>query len=445
MRKNNNVNKTSRIHPDLGRLGVYSQGIKFDGFSAPDAKTFNHVYSFNENTFEKHCAKTGPNNKVLLEKHNMKYLMRVYPGARRIDSSNFNPLQSWRRGVQMAALNWQTYDVHQQVNEAMFAAGSDRLGYVLKPDELRHAKHLPIADTVAEAPEKKAKKGKKLVKFSVDIISALRLPRPRNQSTETGGMNPYIEFEMYSAEDKARGIATAEGGTDASARDGSSGIGSPLRKRTRIIEGNGFDPQYNQTITLAVETKYPSLIFVRWTVWNSPEGRKNNSNSVLLATFTAKLDSLQQGFRHLPLFNPQGEQYRDAKVFVKIKKEAPIALQVEDNAYGIMDLPSGGVGYSGSGANSPRPSARPEVVGGQSMSGSGGSAGSGSRGGWPRRIFSRSGSVQRRRDESGNGSGNGQGPSSRTSSTQRGVREGSEQGFFGPGTLSRTSSMERGG
>lgn len=395
MKKNS---KTSRITPELGKLGVYSQGIKFDGFEAPDARSFNHVYSFNENTFEKLCNKEPENNKLMLEKHNMRYLMRVYPGARRIDSSNFNPLQSWRRGVQMAALNWQTYDVHQQVNEAMFA-GPDRIGYVLKPDELRHAKHVPIADTIAEAPERKEKKGKKIVKFSVEIISAQRLPRPRNQSTASG-MNTYIEFEMFAADDKARGIATGEGGTDMSARDGSSGIGSPLRKRTRIVEGNGFDPQYYQTINMVAETKFPSLIFVRWTVWNVPEGRKSASNSVLLATFTAKLSSLQQGFRHLPLFNPQGEQYRDAKLFVKIKKEPPQPVVVADNAYGIMDFSS--------------PSPRIE---GRSM--------------WPRRMFSRSGSLQRRREAS-------EAPGlSRTSSTQR-YREGDVPT---PGQLSRTSSM----
>lgn len=398
-KNNNNNNKTSRITPELGKLGVYSQGIKFDGFGAPDARSFNHVYSFNENTFEKLCNKEPENNKVLLEKHNMRYLMRVYPGARRIDSSNFNPLQSWRRGVQMAALNWQTYDVHQQVNEAMFA-GADRIGYVLKPDELRHAKHVPIADTIAEAPERKEKKGKKIVKFSVDIISAQRLPRPRSQSTAVG-MNTYIEFEMFTADDKARGIASGEGGTDVSARDGSSGIGSPLRKRTRMVEGNGFDPQYYETITMTAETKFASLIFVRWTVWHAPEGRRTASNaSILLATFTAKLSSLQQGFRHLPLFNPQGEQYRDAKLFVKIKKEPPQPMIVADNAYGIMDFAS--------------PSPRIE---GRSM--------------WPRRMFSRSGSLQRRRDGS-------EAPGlSRTSSTQR-YREGD---IPTPGQLSRTSSM----
>ena len=77
---------------------------------------------------------------------------------------------------------------------------------MLKPDELRHAKHLPIADTLPEGAEAKEKKGKKIVRFGVDIVSAQRLPRPRNQPPELG-MNPYIEFEMFSAEDKARGIA----------------------------------------------------------------------------------------------------------------------------------------------------------------------------------------------------------------------------------------------
>lgn len=355
--------KTSKIVPELGVLGVYAQGIKYNGFNAPDARTSNHIYSFSENTFERLCTREN-DLKASLEKHNLRYLMRVYPAARRIDSSNFNPLQAWRRGVQMAALNWQTYDVHQQVNEAMFAAGSDRLGYVLKPEELRHAKHLPIADTIPEAPEMRAKKGKKIVKFTVNIRSAQRLPRPRNQAADTG-MNPFIEFEMYSAEDKALGIAKGEGGIDASAPNGASGIGLPVRKRTRIVEGNGFDPIYHDSVTMTVETKYPSLIFVRWTVWSTPDPRQYSSNSTLLATFTAKLSSLQQGYRHLPLYNPRGEQYRDAKLFVNIKKEAPIPVEQVDNAYGIME-PSA----------SPRPEPRQERS-------------------WRARVFSRNSSQRR--------------------------------------------------
>ncbi|OQO06797.1 hypothetical protein B0A48_08585 [Cryoendolithus antarcticus] len=376
---------TSKIIPELGALGVYAQGIKYAGFTAQNAKTYNHVFSFAENTFIKRCT-DATDSKAMLEKHNMRHLMRVYPGARRIDSSNFNPLQAWRRGVQMAALNWQTYDIHMQMNQAMFAAGSDRLGYVLKPEELRHAKHLPIANILADGLEHKEKKGKKLVKFDVNVISAQRLPRPRNTSTE-GGMNPYVEVEMYCADEKSLDTARGEGGTNASARDGMLGIGSPLRHRTRIIEGNGFDPQFNTRLALSVQTKHQSLIFVRWTVWNSPEANSTSTNNTLLATFTAKLDSLQQGLRHIPLFNPSGEQYRDAKLFVKIHKEAPVALSSDDYTRQLPDLSA-----------SPRP--EPPRTGRT----------------WPRfGIFSRSTSERRRR----------------------------EQLADPRGSLSRTSSMER--
>ncbi|KAK4546800.1 hypothetical protein LTR36_001532 [Oleoguttula mirabilis] len=379
--------KTSKIIPKLARLGVYTQGISFRGFEDPSAQTYNHVFSFSEDTFQRYASKKGFDGKAALEKHNRLYLMRVYPSARRYRSENFDPLVVWRRGVQMAALNWQTYDLYHQVNRAMFAAGSDRLGYVLKPEELRHAKHLPIADTIAEAPGKKEKRGRKLIKFSVDIISAQRLPRPRNQNVDAG-MNPYIEFEMYSAEDKAHGVAAGAGGTDASAPGGSSGIGAPLRKRTKVCLGNGFDPEYNEPLELSLVTKFPGLVFVRWTVWNQSNvnDRSKYPNNILLATFTAKLSSLQQGYRHLPLYNPQGEQYAFAKLFVRIKKEAPIALHEDDNASGCVE-PSG----------SPRSEhTRPDRS-------------------WPRRIFSRNPSERRRRDQDGD---------------QRGL-------------LSRTSSMDR--
>lgn len=379
----NNHKKTSNIIPPLGALGVYACGIKYSDFSADEARRYNHIYSFAETTFDKLCKNSD--TKVQLEKHNVRCLMRVYPAALRVDSSNFNPLQSWKRGVQMVALNWQTYDVHLQMNEAMFAAGMDRTGYVLKPEEMRHAKHMPITEALHGETSRQGKKGKQLVRFSVEIVSAQRLPRPRNHNPDVG-MNPYIEFEMFSAEDKARGLAKGEGGTDASARDGSSGIGSPLRRRTKIVEGNGFDPTFNEPIAMMVETKYPSLIFVRWTVWNSPDGRNLSSNSTILATFTAKLSSLQQGYRHLPLFNSWGERYRDAKLFVKIKKEAPIPLHSDEPAYGHNELPSA--------------SPRLEPVRYDARS-------------WPRKIFSRAPSERRRREQELRGS------SSRTSSLER--------------------------
>lgn len=34
-------------------------------------------------------------------------LIRTYPKASRVDSSNYNPMLSWRHGIQMAAINVQ--------------------------------------------------------------------------------------------------------------------------------------------------------------------------------------------------------------------------------------------------------------------------------------------------------------------------------------------------
>jgi phosphatidylinositol phospholipase C delta len=309
--------KTSNIAKPLGDLGIYTQGIKYSDFRSPDAKTYNHVFSFSEPTFERLCAR-DPETKAALERHNRRYLMRVYPSALRVTSTNFNPLKFWRRGAQMVALNWQTHGLEMELNDAMFAAGNDQTGYVLKPEDMR----VIGGDVVVDIPRKK---GKKLIKFSVDILSAQQLPRPRDLDA-SANMHPYIEFEVYTAEDKARGVASGVGGTDASARNGMSGIGSPLRKRTRI-ENNGYDPQFNEHMSMTVETKYPSLVFVRWTVWNSLDGRNTNSGGLPLASYTAKLDSLQQGYRHIPLNNARNERYYFSTLFCKIKKEAPLHLE----------------------------------------------------------------------------------------------------------------------
>jgi len=310
--------KTSNIVMPLGALGVYTRGIsgKCADFRSPEANSYNHVFSFQERAFENACK--DPATKAEIELHNMYFLMRVYPSGYRINSSNFDPLKFWRRGVQMAALNWQTYDLAMQINDAMFAAGLDRTGYVLKPRDMRTSSR--SSELVVERPKKKVKKR---VKFSVEIISAQQLPRPRGLPLDAP-LNPYVEVEMFHAEDKAPGIACGEGGMDASDRAGLSGIGSPHRRRTKIIQGNGYDPIFNESLTMSCETKYPSLVFIRWSVWNSVDGR--NLGNAPLGRFTAKLSSLEQGYRHLPLVDANGDEYLCCSLFCKIKKDPYLSL-----------------------------------------------------------------------------------------------------------------------
>ncbi|TQB74697.1 Phospholipase C [Monascus purpureus] len=307
----------SKITKPLSDLGVYTRGYKWRGFSSPESKRFNHVYSFAERSFEGICRDSD--NKAQLEIHNRTYLTRVYPSGFRLRSSNFDPNKFWRRGVQMVALNWQTYDIGMQLNQAMFAAGSDRTGYVLKPDSLR----APGVD----GDPKKRKMERKVVRFSVDVISAQQLPRPRSLGPDDN-INPYVEIEMFSADDRGQSLAFGEGGMNASARNGMSGLGFPHRRRTKIEQSNGYSPIFNDRFKLSLETKYPDLVFVRWVVWSSLDGRSaGNNNSVQLATFTAKLSSLSQGYRYLPLYDGSGDQYLFSTLFCKITKEDPVPVQ----------------------------------------------------------------------------------------------------------------------
>ena len=319
----------TKIISSLGRLGVYTQGIKFDAsFTSLESQTPNHVFSLAENNFNRICD--TPDAKEHLEKHNMRYLMRVYPAASRWTSSNPDPLKFWRRGVQMVALNWQTYDLPMQMNDAMFASGQDQLGYVLKPRELRQSSVLEESVLEPVMPGI-SKPQRKFIKFSVKIISAQQLPRPLRMGADEI-LDPYIEIEMFSAEDKGKGLAAGEGGQDASPRNGMSGIGAPHRRRTRVVQANGFNPVFDEDFKLSLDTKYPELVFVRWAVWNSSDGNGYNHNANMdpLATFTAKLSTLQEGYRHLPLFDHNGDQFLFSTLFCKIKKEEPVTIQGEE-------------------------------------------------------------------------------------------------------------------
>ena len=309
--------KPTRITEALGRMGVYLQGHSFQSFDHPVAHQFNHIFSLNESRANSICR--NPEEKALFEDHNQQYMARVYPKAKRVDSSNFDPNIYWRRGVQMVALNWQHHDEAMQMNQAMFAHPSDRAGYVLKPDYLRMPRRID------GNPNNRIRLAKYKVKFSVEVISAQRLPKlPKISSF--GGVNPFIELQMFSAEDKTKGIATGTiVGSPPLSTDAQRphGIGFPYTASTGVVLDNGYNPQWNKRIELALETKYPDLVFVRWIVWHSPTAAvpADKKGCVQLAWFTGKLGSLSEGYRHLPLYAQNMEEFIYSTLFCKIKKE----------------------------------------------------------------------------------------------------------------------------
>eukprot|EP00300_Choanocystis_sp_HF-7_P004974 c13810_g1_i2.p1 GENE.c13810_g1_i2~~c13810_g1_i2.p1 ORF type:complete len:844 (+),score=164.53 c13810_g1_i2:113-2644(+) len=60
------------------------------------------------------------------------HLMRIYPNARRIDSSNYDPFTAWLLGAQIVAMNWQTPGVPMWVYKGFFLANGG-CGYIRKP------------------------------------------------------------------------------------------------------------------------------------------------------------------------------------------------------------------------------------------------------------------------------------------------------------------------
>lgn len=328
--------KTSKIIPLLGELAVYTQGVSFRNktFESPELQTYNHVVSLSESNFMHLTGK--PDSSALIERHNVNHLMRVYPAGRRIGSTNFDPLANWRHGVQMAALNWQTYDVQMELNRAMFAGGSDVTGYSLKPEDMRPNKDA-VSDDLDDSPTQK--KGKKLVKFEVEVLSAKQLPR-QTVSGRDVPTNPFVDLEVYCADDKARGVISGTGGEDKSDPSGNTGLGSPLRRRTAIRYDNGHDPQWNQKFSISVETKHPALIFVRWIVRNKVDNTSDAGSPTPIGTYTARLNRLQQGYRWIPLFDRNGEQYLNSSVLCKISVDDSIQLDEPNSS--VQSLASQG-------------------------------------------------------------------------------------------------------
>ncbi|BFZ61601.1 Phospholipase C [Saitoella coloradoensis] len=268
----------AKIIKPLADLAVYSKALKYRNFSLPESKTYNHIFSFSERTF-KQVSKAVP---AQLMKHNSRYLMRIYPSAYRISSSNFEPTRFWRKGVQMVALNWQTYDLGLQMNDAMFAAG--RTGYTVKPHYLWSSeiqKGVPTIWTVL---------------LKLQVISAQQLPRPRDSRADVV-INPCVEVEVFADDSETEQLQT-------------------LKKRTHTFHNNGFNPVWDESFRFELPAcRNKDLVFVRFSVYND-DGHSNAGT--LFATYCVRLRDLGQGFRHVPLSDLQGEQFLFSTLFIKV-------------------------------------------------------------------------------------------------------------------------------
>lgn len=295
------LKKRAEISNSLFEIS-YIHGLKFRNFSLPESKTLNHCFSLNEKKFE--SLQKDPNQILSMEKHNRRFLMRVYPHSLRYNSTNFNPIKFWKAGVQMVATNWQTNDIGQQINLAMFQLSNQKntmihSGYVLKPEPLLHT-----VSKIKEIPEIYKQFNQKHshgYDIQFKILSGQLLPRIKKESKNNNTFGPYVTVEFISDDSNNSSIkplSIIKNGT----------LISETSACSMVREGNGFNPVWDMELNIQLKQLY--FVFIRFTV---------KTNDTLLATCCIKLDYLKEGYRHIPLYSVEGERYIFSTIFIYSK------------------------------------------------------------------------------------------------------------------------------
>ncbi|XP_041367391.1 1-phosphatidylinositol 4,5-bisphosphate phosphodiesterase delta-1-like isoform X2 [Gigantopelta aegis] len=267
-----------KLAPELSRLtALKSVGFK-DCEQAISSGGAYCIYSLGESKVEKLIQSQPSGLNVVTHTK----LIRTYPSGSRTDSSNYRPIEMWNHGCQVVALNYQTGTEPMQLNCGRFL-DNGASGYILKPSILMSED----AFTTVTKPEARATK--KI--FNIEIISGYQIPKPKN-SSKGEVIDPFIKIEVH-------GVASDH-----------------VEKRTKTINNNGFNPRWKEVFTFEVQV--PELALVRFVIKDEDRGKDD-----FIGFYCLPFTSIQQGYRHFPLFDKHGEQLSQTLIFVKIQITEP--------------------------------------------------------------------------------------------------------------------------
>ncbi|KAJ4256013.1 hypothetical protein NW762_009087 [Fusarium torreyae] len=278
--------KAPKMTSRLSRLGIHTRGVKFSSLEQLEAKMPNHIFSLSEDAaFD--LQREWP---ASLFAHNQKYLMRTYPHGMRIDSSNYDPVLFWRAGVQIVALNWQSWDRGMMVNEGMFT-GSD--GYVLKPEGYRTPGYTLETSGLDKKEDLPKIPTKKLSKLTVTVLAAQNLP-PADKNDSPSKFIPYVEVGLHTEPDALASMVDEHTKGEQVQKVGYSGQTSKSR---------GTSPDFGGEVIefLNIEGVVPELAFLSLVVMNDVPGP-----DVVGAWACIRLDRLRVGYRFVRLLDKHG-------------------------------------------------------------------------------------------------------------------------------------------
>ncbi|XP_063799158.1 1-phosphatidylinositol 4,5-bisphosphate phosphodiesterase eta-2 isoform X5 [Pseudophryne corroboree] len=266
----NRQKKTMKLSRALSDLVKYTKSVGIHDVETEVSSSW-QVSSFSE-TKAHQILQQKPAQFV---RFNQYQLSRIYPSSYRVDSSNYNPQPFWNAGCQLVALNYQSEGRMLQLNRAKFNSNGS-CGYVLKPKCMCHAAFNPNSEDPLPGQLKK--------QLVLRIISGQQLPKPKDSMLGDRGeiIDPFVEVEL---------------------------IGLPVdcsKEQTRVVDDNGFNPMWEETLVFTVHM--PEISLIRFLVWDhDPIGRD------FIGQRTLSFSSMMPGYRHVYL-----EGMEEASIFVHV-------------------------------------------------------------------------------------------------------------------------------
>lgn len=201
-------------------------------------------------------------------------LSRIYPKGGRVKSSNYNPMGFWIYGAQIAAINYQTSDLGNLVNNSWFL-GNGKCGYVLKPSFMRDSSVLfDVNGPSLKAPS---------VILHFEVISAFNLPKIEG---DLDIISPSVEVSL---------------------------IGIPNdhdERTTEVVNRNGFNPIWNHKFAFGVSLIEMCVVVI-----------KVHSKGSIVAQSALPLYYIRQGIRAIQMLDSKLQTLPNSLLICRIKIE----------------------------------------------------------------------------------------------------------------------------
>ncbi|KAL3531691.1 hypothetical protein ACH5RR_005212 [Cinchona calisaya] len=232
--------------------------------------------SLGEEKFEKAVLSHGAD----IVRFTQRNLLRIFPKAMRLDSSNYNPLIGWTHGAQMVALNMQGFGRYLWLMQGMFRANGG-CGYVKKPDIL-----LQVGPNNEVFDPRRSLPVKKTLKVKVYMGEGWNLDFHQSH------------FDTYSPPDFYVKVGIAGVSADS------------LVKKTKVVEDNWI-PTWNEEFEFQLTV--PELALLRIEVHEYDMSAKDDFGGQTCLP----VSELKKGIRSVPLYNEKGDKYKSVKLLMR--------------------------------------------------------------------------------------------------------------------------------